>query len=219
MNTRLAVLGAALGLASPALGQLEYATDFNHPFTWSENVGWSWWADNGPSGMKIFDTFIGGWIWFENVGWVSLGDGTPGNNGKYANVNGTDFGVNRSNNNLLTGFGWGENIGWINFSAGAMADPPNAARFDEANLRLRGYAWGENIGWLNLADAEHYIGVITVNDCYADCDASGALDLFDFLCFVNAFNTEEDYADCDGNGGWDLFDFLCYVNAFNEGCL
>ncbi|MFG0284173.1 MAG: GC-type dockerin domain-anchored protein [Phycisphaerales bacterium JB039] len=54
--------------------------------------------------------------------------------------------------------------------------------------------------------------------CYADCDASGALDFFDFLCFQNAFATGEPYADCDGSGTLDFFDFLCFQNEFAAGC-
>jgi hypothetical protein len=216
MNFRTAII-AALAAASPALAQ-DYATDSNHPYAWSENIGWSWWGDNGPSGLKIFKGYCGGWIWFENVGWVLLGDGTPANGSKYANANGTDFGVNMANNGSLSGYAWGENIGWINFSGGAMATPPDPALFDKANLRLRGWAWGENTGWLNLDDPTDYIGLIPINACYADCDQSGALDLFDFLCFTNNFNTQENYADCTSDSVYDLFDFLCYVNAFNAGC-
>jgi hypothetical protein len=217
MNARIIALGMLAAAAPGALAQ-EFVTDPNHPFAWSENVGWSWWGDNGPSGLQIFGGYCAGWIWFENIGWVTFGDGTPGNNGKYANQNGLDFGVNLAGNGNLSGFAWGENVGWINLSGGALADPPDRARFDEANLRLRGWAWGENIGWLNLDDAQDYVGLIGLNECYADCDQNEVLDLFDFLCFQNAFVAEEDYADCDTNSVFDLFDFLCYQNAFVAGC-
>jgi hypothetical protein len=60
-------------------------------------------------------------------------------------------------------------------------------------------------------------GLIEVG-CYADCDASGALDVFDYLCFINLFESESAEADCDSTGDLDLFDFLCYVNRFSEGC-
>jgi hypothetical protein len=55
-------------------------------------------------------------------------------------------------------------------------------------------------------------------ECYADCDSSGALDFFDFLCFQNAFAAGESYADCDESGSLDFFDFLCFQNEFAAGC-
>jgi hypothetical protein len=60
-------------------------------------------------------------------------------------------------------------------------------------------------------------GLIEVG-CYADCNASGALDVFDYLCFINLFEAGGDGADCDASGALDLFDFLCYVNFFSTGC-
>ena len=64
------------------------------------------------------------------------------------------------------------------------------------------------------------VGAVTVLDsCYADCDATGALDIFDFLCFQNSFVSGEPYAcDCDPDPACDIFDFLCFQNAFVGGC-
>jgi hypothetical protein len=119
-------------------------------------------------GVNVGANFLSGFIWAENVGWINVGDGTPGNGVSYANASGTDFGVNvSSGSGNLTGFAWGEDIGWINFDGGALASPPNPARFDGAAGRLRGYAWGENVGWINLDDATHFVGVIPAVDIAA----------------------------------------------------
>ncbi|HEY3243362.1 MAG TPA: hypothetical protein VGM03_08425 [Phycisphaerae bacterium] len=137
-----------------------------HKFAWGENVGWTNWRDanGGAQGVAVDGSFMGGFIWGENVGWINVGDGTPGTlcGGLpcYANGTGVDFGVNVDFDGSLHGFAWGENIGWINFDGGALASPPNPARFDAAAGRLRGYAWGENVGWINLDDAVHFVGVI-----------------------------------------------------------
>ncbi|HEY3242418.1 MAG TPA: hypothetical protein VGM03_03620 [Phycisphaerae bacterium] len=134
-----------------------------HKFAWGENIGWTNWRDaNGAAqGVNVSATFLSGFIWGENIGFINVGDGAPGNGVSYANVNGTDFGVNvSSGSGDLSGLAWGENIGWVNFSGGALASPPNPARFDAAAGRLRGYAWGENVGWINLDDALHFVGVV-----------------------------------------------------------
>jgi len=128
---------------------------------WGENIGWTNWrdADGGAQGVRVHARVMSGYIWGENVGWINVGDGTPGGpNGQYANVNGTDFGVNISSDGTLHGYAWGENIGWINFDGGAMATPPQPAKIQCASppgmplARLTGYAWGENVGWMNLSD-------------------------------------------------------------------
>jgi hypothetical protein len=58
--------------------------------------------------------------------------------------------------------------------------------------------------------------------CYADCDASLALDVFDFLCFQNEFASLSAQAcDCDtgtGAGMCGVFDFVCFQSAFAAGC-
>src|SRR5690606_34783294 len=48
---------------------------------------------------------------------------------------------------------------------------------------------------------------ISLCQCYADCDGSGALDVFDFLCYQNLFAAGDSLADCDRSGELDLFDF------------
>jgi hypothetical protein len=215
-RVKMLTVAIACGAAAPALAQL--TIDDAHKFSWAENAGWMNWADagNGAEAVEVHGTFLSGYIWCENIGWLDLGDGSPANGSKYANVNGTDFGVNLAQNGGLTGMAWAENVGWVNFAGGAMANPAKPARIDGANSRFRGYAWAPNIGWINLDDAEHYVGL--GDSCWADCNGDGTLDLFDFLCFQNAFVAEEAYADCETNGVFDLFDFLCYINRFNDGC-
>jgi len=161
------MLGRSLGLviiAAMVAGTARAQTNIDpaHKFAWAENIGWTNWHDagdpDGAQGVRVEATFLSGFIWAENVGWINLGDGTPADGVAYANVNGTDFGVNRDpGTNELYGLGWGENVGWLNFDGGAQATPPNPARLDPADCTLAGYVWGENIGWINLDDAQHYV--------------------------------------------------------------
>jgi hypothetical protein len=128
-----------------------------HKFAWGENVGWSNWRGEATpaQGVIFYGTFLTGFVWGENIGWINVGDGTPSNGVSYANLFGTDFGVNLDSAGNLHGFAWGENAGWINFDGGALASPPQPARIESG--RLRGYAWGENIGWINLDNATHFV--------------------------------------------------------------
>ncbi len=129
-----------------------------HKVSWSENAGWMNWLDanGGADGVFVGTDFLSGYIWMENTGWLNVGDG----GGPYANTNDTNFGVNILPGGDLEGFAWGENVGWINFEGGALANPPNPARFDFTPRWFLGYAWGENVGWINLDDATHYAAVI-----------------------------------------------------------
>ncbi len=169
-----------------------------HKFAWGENIGWTNWHDAGDPagtlGVRVEATFLSGFIWAENVGWINLGDGTPANGVAYANVNGTDFGVNRDpDSDELYGLGWGENVGWLNFDGGAQATPPNPARLDPADCTLAGYVWGENIGWINLDDANAYVG-LEPSVCAAgllgdlNCDGEvGFGDINPFVLFLSNF--------------------------------
>jgi hypothetical protein len=220
---RIAMVIPVLALAGAAAGQTSNI-DPTAKFSWQENCGWMNWRDagGGAQGVVVNPTFLGGSIWGENVGWVSVGDGTPANGVSYANANNTDFGVNIGAGGNLNGFGWGENVGWINFSGGALAVPPQPARFDAAAERFRGFAWGENIGWVNLdlATAGQFVKRI----CYANCDLSTSapvLNVADFACFLNKFAAADPYANCDGSTvapTLNVADFACFLNKFAAGC-
>ncbi len=148
-------------------------------YTWSENVGWINWRDAnlGNDGANVGCLFLQGFIWGENIGWINLGNGSPANSIAYANVNGSDFGVNVSATGELSGLAWGENVGWINFSGGAMATPAQPARVDFTTRRMHGYAWGENIGWINLDDSTHYAALEPA--CVGDANFDGVVDFND----------------------------------------
>lgn len=167
-----AILGLLILLSTVFAGATANAQSNIEPansFAWGENVGWTHWRDanGGLDGVRVEATFLGGFVWCENAGWLNLGDGTPGAGTSYANVNGTDFGVNIAPDGTLDGFGWGENIGWVNFDTSSLG--ANRARFDAMASRFRGYAWGENVGWINLDDATSFVGVIPNAPANDDC--------------------------------------------------
>lgn len=223
MRVGLMILGAAVCLAAPLPGALAQPPPPQpivptHRFSWEENCGWMNWAGGGAAGVEptvlVAPTYLSGMIWCENIGWVNVG-GIPGDGYHYGDTTDADFGVNRdSATGALSGFAWGENTGWINFGGGALATPPNGARFDAAAHRLRGYAWGENVGWVNLDDAVSYVAVA----CKADCDSDGVIGAADVACFVNSwFASLGDGTlggDFDKNGIVQPADIAVFVNAW-----
>jgi hypothetical protein len=114
-------------------------------------------------GVNVGAFVMSGFIWGENIGFINVGDGTPTTPPYYANVDGTDFGVNIDLDGDLHGYAWSENGGWINFDGGAMATPPQPARIECGSplARLAGYVWAENFGWINLdvVDAGKFVAL------------------------------------------------------------
>jgi hypothetical protein len=210
-------------LAPAALAQPS-SIDVTSKWSWGENVGFMNWRDAGSpeasQGVFADTQVLGGFIWCENAGWVSVGDGSPANGVAYANVNGTDFGVNiNPATGALSGLAWGENIGWINFGPHASLPAAQQARYDGAALRLRGYAWGENVGWINLDDDTHFVGT----SCPVDFNCDGFLDFFDYDDFVATFEGGQppacrSSADYNGDGFVDFFDYDDFVASFEAGC-
>lgn len=193
----MAVLAVSLGVSN---------IDPAQRWAWTENAGWWNWRHDRPDpgdGVEVNATFLSGMIWAENVGWINLGDGSPFNGLYYANVDGSDFGVNRDPiTGQLSGMAWGENIGWVNFNGGALASPPQPARIDLPACRLRGYAWGENIGWVNLDDADAHVALMP-SACrrLGDMDCDGDVDAVDaapfVLCLVDPAGYQVQYPSCD----------------------
>jgi hypothetical protein len=224
-------------LAALAAGTVRAQSNIDpaHRYAWAENIGWTNWHDAGnpvgTQGVHVYDTFLGGYIWAENVGWINLGDGTPANGIAYANINGTDFGVNRdSGTDELSGLAWGENIGWLNFDGGALANPPHPARVDTADCTLAGYVWAENVGWLNLDDATAYVGLqgSVCGGVVGDMNCDGLVNNFDITPFVLALSSPAGYAeaypDCDiangdinGDGLVNNFDITPFVALLTGG--
>lgn len=153
MNRTLPLATLFTLIAAGAAAAQNSNVNSTNKYSWGENIGWMNWRDagspSGSQGARIRNNYLSGFVWCENIGWVNLGDGSPANGVSYANVNGTDFGVNRdSSTGNLSGYAWAENAGWINFSGGALASPPQPAK--ALGGRLNGYAWAENLGWINL---------------------------------------------------------------------
>ncbi|HVZ94466.1 MAG TPA: hypothetical protein VG797_08145 [Phycisphaerales bacterium] len=211
----IVALLASAALASPTV-------DPAHKFAWTENCGWTNWADanGGASGARIGNTYMFGFVWGENIGWINLGDGTPADGFSYANATGADFGVNRnSSTNLLSGYAWGENVGWINFSGGALASPPQPARYDPVTRRLHGYAWGENIGWINLDDATNYVAFRTA--CTGDIDGNRAIGLSDIAQVITCWAQPRSCnpkADLDNNNSIGLGDIAVIIGNWATSC-
>ncbi len=218
MRKRAALmLALANALAAPALGQTNISK--NNKYSWAENCGWMNWRDAGPvpgvQGVRLGPTCLSGYIWCENTGWISLGDGSPGDGTFYTNQTGADFGVNLASDGSLTGYAWGENVGWINFGGGALATPPNPARYDAGARRFRGYAWGENIGWINLDTDSVYVGV---NLCPADFNQSGGVTVQDIFDFLAAFFAGDAAADINFSGEVSVQDVFDFLAAYFAGC-
>ena len=216
---------------APALARSDI--DPAHKNAWSENIGWTNWHDAGSppgvQGVQVNATFLSGMIWAENVGWINLGDGSPGDGIEYANMDGTDFGVNRDQaTGELFGLAWGENIGWINFAGGALATPSNPARIENTGgvCRLAGFFWGENIGWINLNDATHFVAVFggceSPCDLAADLDHDDDVDLQDLALLLAHFGTSSgatfEDGDTDGDGDVDLQDLANLLSLFGTTC-
>ncbi len=218
MRNALAILLIAL---LPGIVRAQPPVDPAHRFSWQENCGWMNWlagpaapgtVANTPS-VVFARTYLAGWVWSENLGWINLG-GTPADGLHHSNANGADFGVNRNAEGLLSGFAWSENTNWINFSGGALATPPNPARYDAGASRLRGFAWGENIGWLNLDDAALYVGVL----CPSDFDLDGNTTVMDIFAYIDAWFNRDPRADFNADAAIDLQDLFNFLSAWFAGC-
>ncbi|MDO8631853.1 MAG: hypothetical protein Q7R41_15305 [Phycisphaerales bacterium] len=195
-----------------------------HKFSWNENAGWMNWRDAnaGGQGVRVTATFLSGFLWAENVGWINLGDGTPADGMTYANLNGTDFGVNIDpDTGDLFGLAWGENVGWINFDTRTALGPHDQqVRLDVCENTLFGYAWGENIGWINLDDATHFIALGPVCEP-SDASCDGVIALSDYAAFEGLLGGPDVPVDCavfdaDSDGDVDLGDFAKLQAAFTD---
>jgi hypothetical protein len=214
-----------LTLVACGMAAAESNVDPAHKRAWGENIGWTNWRDagspSGASGVRFSEEFLAGYVWSENVGWINLGDGTPEAVCEgmpcYANVNGTDFGVNVDpGTGELYGMAWGENIGWINFEGGAWATPSMPAAVDFCTRQVTGFVWGENVGWINLDDSEHYVSLGPCAPGDYDCD--GDQDLDDHMVFAILISGPDVPADCpsldqDADTDLDLEDFAAFQNA------
>ncbi len=195
-------------------------------YAWGENVGWLNFRDANThaDGVYVGGSYLSGWIWGENIGWINVGNG----GGPYANTDDTNFGVNiDQTNGDLHGMAYAENVGWINFDGGALAAPPNPARYDTTAKRFRGYAWAANVGWINLDETASPQFVATAS--IKDCDSDGDVDGIDFAVFASCFNKAGNpprTAGCsgfqamkfddDGDGDVDGIDFSVFASCFNK---
>jgi len=222
---RLNLLGSTISLVPTALGQSNINP--NDKFGWAENAGWTNWRDANATtaGVQVGPLFLSGYVWAENVGWINVGDGTPAADCDgipcYNNVEHTDYGVNIDPlTGELYGMAWGENVGWINFTGGALADPPNPARIDLGDCRLRGFAWAENVGWINLDDADVFVAIApgSCTPCPGDFDGDGVVGLSDLPTLVANLGgpdgAEPEHGDLDADADVDLADFAVFAVVF-----
>jgi hypothetical protein len=213
----------AMALALIFAGVVTGETDIDpvDKFGWGENIGFLNFRDanGGQDGVEVGETYLMGYIWSENTGWINVGDGSPADGVRYANTNGSDFGVNLDENGDLHGYAWGENIGWINFDTRPTQGPNGQqARLDTCGNRLRGFAWGENIGWITLDESEHFVALGP--DCHAgDIGCDGTIALVDYATFQRSLTGPGVGPTCrlfdfDGDFDVDLGDFGCFQSAF-----
>ena len=200
-----------------------------HQYAWTENAGWTSWRDAGDAaqGVRIGNRFLSGFVWAENVGFINLGNGAPADGVQYANLDGSDAGVNLDpDTGDLFGLGWGENIGWINFDTRAALGPfAQQARFDIQENRLRGFAWAENLGWVNFDDLNYFVATIPPecpNTCGDINGNGGEVNLLDFAAFAICFGKSAsasqdcDCSDLNGDGTVNLFDFATFSFLFGS---
>lgn len=89
----------------------------------------------------------------------------------------------------------------------------------EGIMRLQG---GASHALLAYSDTAKW--VVSLDTCYANCDASFAsptLTANDFQCFLDRFAVGSVYANCDASTGTPVLtanDFQCYINQFVAGC-
>jgi hypothetical protein len=176
----------------------------------------------GNQGVVIGTRFLSGYAWGENIGFVNFGDGTPSNGLSYANLDGTDFGVNIDpNTGDLYGLAWSENTGWINFETAPTLTPfAQQARVDLASNRLRGYAWGENIGWINLDNAQVFVGFTGV--CPGDTNGDGIVNFTDLNAVLSTFGMSGapgfTGADVNADGVVNFTDLNIVLSNFGQNC-
>src|SRR5262245_34689944 len=95
MRTRFGMVLLGLVCAGAVVGQEEI--DPAHQYSWGENIGWMNWRDAGDppgsQGVRVHASFLSGFIWSEAAGWFNVGSG-PAGGVHYANLDGSDFGVN-----------------------------------------------------------------------------------------------------------------------------
>lgn len=222
-TSSFAIVFSTLLAAPAARAQLRVLPD--HKLSWSENAGHMNWLDaaNGAGSVRVHATFLSGGIWMENIGWVTVGDGSPANGLSYANLSGTDAGVNHNAaNGLLSGFAWSENAGWLNFGGGTLASPAKPARISIAPpRRFFGFVWSENLGWINLDDSAQYI---QLNTCPADLNFDNQVDDSDFVLFAMAYDMLDCLApampvgcaaDLDSDGFVSDPDFVLFAHAYD----
>jgi hypothetical protein len=142
-------------------------------FAWGANIGWVNFRPDqplNPDGAVVGEGFCSGLIWMANCDWVSLGDGSPADGVRYANNDGSDFGINHDGSGGLTGLAWGAAIGWINFGSDFDAAIP-VPRVDLLTGQLSGYAWSPSCGWIDLGEnGTHFVATKAFQIVDSDAD-------------------------------------------------
>lgn len=217
MKNHLVAMVAAAAAASAGAQSVSNICP-NNKFSWAENLGWMDWKDagggNGNLGVRVYPTYLEGWIWCENAGWISVG--RPNTMGPYANANGLSYGVNVSPaSGDLSGFGWAENLGWVNFGTAPFVPLGQGARFDASAGRFFGWAWSENAGWINLDS-----NVRPVRALRGDTDGDGGVLFSDLNNVLSQFSMTGPNLSADVNGDWvvNFTDLNVVLSFFGTQC-
>jgi hypothetical protein len=147
-----ACVGTALILLSAAASAVGSTIDPANPHAYAANVGWvNAWAD-GAHGAMIGHQYCGGFMYAANVGWIKLGAGAPANGYAYANISGTDWGLNHDGAGRLTGYAWAQNLGWLVFE-----QTHGKPMVDLVTGHMSGHAWCPNAGWLAFSGLSFHV--------------------------------------------------------------
>ncbi len=178
-----------------------------HPFACGANLGWINWRGDTTHGAAIGQFFCAGYLWAANAGWINLGSGVPANGVRYANLTGSDFGVNVDPLGHLRGRAWSPNLGWLNFDN--KGDP----KVDLLTGRLSGFAWSANTGWISLSNAVAHVRTGTLPGG-PDTDGDGLPDAWELAHFGN-LATAHAASDSDGDGLLDAHEYQADTNPLD----
>ena len=207
-NSLLMVLVVATVLTAKT-APADSTINTNNKWAWSANAGWIDCRTDPTNGTVVSRFICSGYMYSANVGWIVIGDGTPTNGVRYANVSSDDYGVNVLAGGKLRGSAWCPSSGWISFED--TGDPS----IDLLTGQMGGYAWGGNLGWISLYTLQAHVQTDTIAPGL-DEDEDGIPDAWE-LERTNSTTVLGNPADgdCDDDGVPDEDEHAADTNPFD----